>query len=95
MRGEWRVEIRDKPSPAKISAAVRDELEGLLEELREDGQVAGAKPLSGYEGVYSARFNRSQWRIVYAVHRRARFVQVLRIEPRGTVYEGLKRGSQR
>lgn len=92
MRGEWRVEIRDKPTTKRMPSAVLQEFEALLEELRETGHISGAKALSGYDEVFSARMNRGRWRILYARHARSMFIQVLRAEPRGDAYSGMKSG---
>jgi mRNA interferase RelE/StbE len=69
--------MRDRPLKARIEAA--------LLRLREEPRPAGAKRLVGQGGLMRLRVG--EWRIVYAVREREVVVLVLRIGPRGKVYE--------
>jgi mRNA interferase RelE/StbE len=58
-----------------------------LQGLGTDPRPAGAKRLAGQEGLLRIRVG--DWRILYEVHDREVLVLVVRIGPRGEVYERL------
>ncbi len=80
------------PAARKAIRAIRDaklkrRIETALLRLREEPRPAGAKRLAGQEGLLRIRVG--DWRVLYEVHEREVVVLVVRIGPRGEVYERL------
>jgi mRNA interferase RelE/StbE len=71
--------IRDTRLPGRIVRA--------LQGLESDPRPAGVKRLAGQEGLLRIRVG--DWRILYEVREREVVVLVVRIGPRGEVYERL------
>lgn len=83
------------PAAWKAIRAIRDvklkrRIEGALLALREEPRPAGVKRLVGQDGLLRIRVG--DWRILYEVREQEVVVLVVRIGPRGEVYErvGLK-----
>ena len=83
------------PAARKAIRAIRDvklkrRIEGALLALREEPRPAGVKRLVGQDGLLRIRVG--DWRILYEVREQEVVVLVVRIGPRGEVYErvGLK-----
>jgi mRNA interferase RelE/StbE len=86
----WRLEYA--PAARKAIRAIRDtrlraRIESALLRLRKEPRPAGVKRLVGQEGLLRVRVG--DWRIVYEVREREVVVMVVRIGPRGEVYERL------
>jgi mRNA interferase RelE/StbE len=83
-----------------LAPAARKQLRGIREKrlrgrivpalqgLETDPRPAGAKRLAGQEGLLRIRVG--DWRIVYELREREVVVLVVRIGPRGEVYERLE-----
>lgn len=86
----WRVEL--SPKARKNLRAIRDRrlrgrIAAALQGLEENPRPEGAKRLAGQDGAMRIRVG--DWRILYEVREREVIVLVLRIGPRGEVYERL------
>lgn len=86
----WTVEF--SPAARKNLKAIRDtrlraRIVRALKTLEADPRPAGAKRLAGQAGVLRLRVG--AWRILYEVRDREVVVLVVRIGPRGEVYERL------
>lgn len=73
--------------------AIRDvklkrRIEGALLTLREEPRPAGVKRLVGQDGLLRIRVG--DWRILYEVREQEVVVLVVRIGPRGEVYERVR-----
>jgi mRNA interferase RelE/StbE len=80
------------PAARKAIRAIRDtrlraRIEAALLRLREEPRPAGVKRLVGQEGLLRVRVG--DWRILYELREREVIVLVVRIGPRGEVYERL------
>lgn len=78
------------PAAWKAIRAIRDvklkrRIEGALLALREEPRPAGVKRLVGQDGLLRIRVG--DWRILYEVREQEVVVLVVRIGPRGEVYE--------
>ena len=62
----------------------------MMQDLEEEGFLEGSEPLRGYPNGWKYRFHFDQWRLLYIVHKRSRFIEVLRVAPRGVVYQGVR-----
>jgi mRNA interferase RelE/StbE len=81
------------PAARKAIRSIRDQklkrrIEAALLALREEPRPAGATRLVGKEGLLRIRVG--DWRILYEVHDREVLVLVVRVGPRGEVYERLR-----
>jgi mRNA interferase RelE/StbE len=86
----WTVTLA--PPARKALKAIRDKrLRGRIvrtpQGLETDPRPAGAKRLAGQEGLLRLRVG--DWRILYELREREVVVLVVRIGPRGEVYERL------
>ena len=68
----------------------RDAIE-LIADLGENPALVPAIELSGHPGVWRARFHHDRCRIVYRITKAQRRILVIRIRPRATAYDGMKR----
>lgn len=69
------------------NAKLKRRIEAALVGLREEPRPPGVKRLVGQEGLLRIRVG--DWRILYEVREREVVVLVVRIGPRGEVYERL------
>jgi len=79
-----RKEIRELPDAVKLEAR------RLLLALQESPIELGDTVLEGHDNLYSARFYRGRYRMIYQVSRKQHRVIVLRARLRETAYEGLE-----
>ncbi len=86
----WRLEYASaarKAIRAISDRRLRVRIEAALLRLREEPRPAGVKRLAGQEGLLRIRVG--DWRVLYEVREREVMVLVVRVGPRGEVYERL------
>lgn len=78
-------EFRKLPEDAKLDVL------DLLEDLKAGPDEVSAIELQHYPRTRRARFHHDSHRIIYEVSKSKKLILVIRIRPRPTAYEGMKR----
>ena len=94
MTGGWKVILRSqaKKEYRLLEEGPKRDAAELMQDLEEDPlNIPGAIPMKGYKNADRARFHHKRYRMVYEVFKPSKTVIVFRMQPRPTVYDGLRK----
>ena len=91
MPRRYRVILTDAAEAERnsLSPHPKREIKKELRKLNDGTDRPNVKPLEGVPDTWTVRVNRL--RIVFELYRQAQIIQVIRIRPRPTAYEGIER----
>ena len=88
----WTVEILSsaRKDLRQLDDGPQQDATALLEELAEDPMLAQPLEMRGKPNTWRVRFH-GDYRLIYQIAKAQKRIIVLRIRPRSTAYEGMKR----
>ena len=85
----WRIVMERQPEKTlrRLPQNLGRRIDRAILSLIDNPQPANAKKLVGYDDLYRIRIG--SWRVMYAIEDEQLIILVIRIAPRGSVYENI------